>query len=417
MSIQAVFLMLIFVSVVGVLILRALFADKRRDADVKALTERVAPKYVNPDKSLSRQSMSASLSLVTLPPVGGTLSATEGMSRSPRLGALCKTDEDFSELAFLEFAVALYQWAHEARGRHDRHALSTFFSAAALETFMAGSAELKSVSDVRVGQVRTLSVYADERWASVELELRGVQTEQLGETTLEVFRTESWRFRRRAEVRSPDPDRLISLGCPHCGSTAIIGPNQLCTECGKVRSGPDVAWEIAGIASERNPQAPRVHALPLSPTGHPRPLAPNLKDQMEAFEKRFRNFSWDALYSFVTEEVISTLTNDPAELEGPMGRRLRYERLLTQRRRADRRLVLGEPKVETVLALSEDAGHIFVDLRLALTVQAFFVSSSTQPPEAIPRQCEVTLARSKRERKGGWLIMDIRWVESPDDES
>ncbi|MBK9365527.1 MAG: hypothetical protein IPN01_04270 [Deltaproteobacteria bacterium] len=36
-----------------------------------------------------------------------------------------------------------------------------------------------------------------------------------------------------------------------------------------------------------------------------------------------------------------------------------------QRRRAERRLVLGEPKVETVLALSEDAGHIFVDLRLA----------------------------------------------------
>ena len=52
-----------------------------------------------------------------------------------------------------------------------------------------------------------------------------------------------------------------------------------------------------------------------------------------------------------------------------------------------------------------------------LTVQAFFVSNTTQPPEAIPRQCEVTLARSKRERKGGWLIMDIRWVESPDDES
>jgi hypothetical protein len=116
MSIQAVFLMLIFVSVVGVLILRALFADKRRDADVKALTERVAPKYVNPDKSLSRQSMSASLSLVTLPPVGGTLSATEGMSRSPRLGALCKTDEDFSELAFLEFAVALYQWGARGSG-------------------------------------------------------------------------------------------------------------------------------------------------------------------------------------------------------------------------------------------------------------------------------------------------------------
>ena len=378
MSIQAVFLMLIFVSVVGVLILRALFADRRRDADVKALTERVAPKYVNPDKSLSRQSMSASLSLVTLPPVGGTLSATEGMSRSPRLGALCKTDEDFSELAFLEFAVALYKWAHEARGRHDRHALSTFFSAAALETFMAGSAELKSVSDVRVGQVRTLSVYADERWASVELELRGVQTEQLGETTLEVFRTESWRFRRRAEVRSPEPERLVSLGCPHCGSTAIMGPNNLCTECGKVRSGPDVAWEIAGIASERNPQAPRVHASLLA--------------------------SWG-------------LTNDPAGLEGPMGRRLRYERLLIQRRRMERRLVLGEPKVETVLALSEDAGHIFVDLRLAMTVQAFFVSNTTQPSESIPRQCEVTLARSKRERKGGWLIMDIRWVESPDDES
>jgi hypothetical protein len=100
-----------------------------------------------------------------------------------------------------------------------------------------------------------------------------------------------------------------------------------------------------------------------------------------------------------------------------MGRRLRYERLLTQRRRADRRLVLGEPKVETVLALSEDAGHIFVDLRLVMTVQAFFVSNTTQPPEAISLQCEVTLARSKRERKGGWLIMDLRWVESPDDES
>ena len=52
-----------------------------------------------------------------------------------------------------------------------------------------------------------------------------------------------------------------------------------------------------------------------------------------------------------------------------------------------------------------------------MTVQAFFVSNTTQPPESIPRQCEVTLARSKRERKGGWLIMDIRWVESPDDES
>lgn len=407
---QLVFVVLILGSVIGVIALRAVFSDQRRKQELKALEAHAQPRHPNPDRSLSR---SNAPSLVThLTGLGGLGGDTT--PRQPRLGTICRSDEAFSELAFLDFAVALYRWAHGLRATRDRQALLAWFAEGAVESLF-GQGEVRGVSDIRVGAVRTLSVYVDERWASVELEFRAVQTEVLGGTPTEVYRTESWRLRRHSAVRSPPPEQLVALACPLCGSAAPIGPNRVCTECGRLRAGPELAWEVAGVSSTRNPQPPRLSALPLGPSGYPRPRAPEADAQMQALAQRFRRFSWEELHQEAVEALERVLSSANTGTEGPIGRRLRYENALLGRKKQERHLEWEPPAVQEVLSVSEDATHLFIDLRLGLKLRAALTQSSDMlAPEPVEHQVELTLARSKREKQGRWEPVDLRWVEDPD---
>lgn len=409
---QLVFVVLILGAALAGLLLRALFSDRRRQEEVRAIEAQAQPRHPNPDRSLSR---APAMSLVTNLSGLGAL-GDEATPRQPRLGLICRSDESFSELAFLDFAIALYRWAHTTRPSRDRQALLAWFSESALEGFLSGINDLRAVTDIRVGGVRTLSVYVDERWSSVELEFRAVQTETLGTGPVEVYRTESWRLRRHSAVRSPPPEQTSALSCPLCASNAPIGPNRVCTECGKLRAGPELTWEVSGVSSTRNPQPPRIQSLPLGPPGYPRPRAANIVAQMAELEKRFKRFSWEELNQEAVAALEGVLSSVNTGTSGPIGRRLRYENYLLGRKKQERKLEWEPPEVEVVLSVTEDAAHLFIDLRLCVPLRAWLTNASdTMAIELVAHRVELTLARSKREKRANWEPVDLRWVEDPDD--
>ncbi|MCB9765034.1 MAG: hypothetical protein H6739_34995 [Alphaproteobacteria bacterium] len=338
--------------------------------------------------------------------------------RAPRLEPIHRVDARFSELDFLEFAVALYTWAHTLRPKRDFLSLSAFLSDIALDTFLSGMADLDSVQDIRVGGVRTLRVYADEHWASVEIEFKAVMVERVKDDFVRIFRTESWRFRRRSDVKSPSRDVLMSLGCPHCGSTAPVGETKECLDCGAQRAGAEHHWQVAAIGSmRRNPQPSPPVGLPLGPPGFAVPNAPDIAVKRMEWSDRYPDEPLSALQPLAEELLRQVTDRRGLLLPGMMGRRLRYEHELLSNAGVVRHVTVGPVEHRGEIDITRDATHEFVDLRMAAPVRVWVQDGKTVPPQEPPTCiCEMTLARQLEGEERPWQVVDLRWVEMPKDE-
>lgn len=366
------------------------------------IEERARPRLANPRRPESK-----------VPRAGSGLATTAfgGSLRTPRLAAIAKVDPNFSELDFLEAAAALFAWAHKHRPRRDYLTLNSFLAEPAVETFLSGIADLDSVQDIRVGEVRATRVYIDAEWTSVELSLRSVQIERIKDEFQEVWRVENWRLRRRSDVRSPSRETLIALGCPFCDSRGIPDEKGHCPDCRRLRCGPTAHWQVAAIGDvRRNPYPPQPSHLPLGPAGPPTPAAEDLDQRTIAFNERNPDIDAKTLREGAVAALRLALSPEGVDLEGPLGRRLRYEAEQLAETHVIRHLVLGEIGEINAKDFNVDATHEIVDLSVQLTMRAWIEEErSSVPTEPLPYVCELSLARSKA---GTWLPIDLRWVEA-----
>ncbi|MCB9793788.1 MAG: hypothetical protein H6741_13800 [Alphaproteobacteria bacterium] len=405
---------------VGLVAMRwIMFSRDSRDA-VKQLDEPIQPRFRDPKESLSR----ASSRLVDSPASSGRVSnygsttAHGATPRAPRLAQLTKVDPEFSELDFLAFVEALYAWATKLRPKRDYLGLSAFLADPAKDTFLSGINDLDSVSDIHVGVVRPVRVYADSDWSSAEVEIQASMVERVKDEFQQVYRTESWRFRRRSSVKSLDRERLLSLGCPHCGSKAPIGERGECMDCDKPRGGPEVHWEVAGIANtRRNPQPSPPRGLPLGPPGYPAPNDPDIAEKENAWEQARPENSLSELKEAMEGWLRRVLSVEGPTLTGPLGHRLAWEQRLMADAGIQRKVSAGKIRFMELMDITEDATHEFIEGRLSLDVMLWMEDGKTVPPTAPPkREVELTLARPKQ-GEGEWYPVDMRWNSDDEDET
>ena len=395
--------LILVVMILGALLFRLSTRGSRTRQTMREIEERAKPKYAparRPEPTPNR-------------PTSGVATTGFGApTRAPRLSTIARVDPNFSELDFLEAAAALFAWAHKHRPRRDYLTLRSFLADPALDTFLSGIADLDSVQDIRVGEVRATRVYIDEEWTSVELVLRSVQIERIKDEYQEVWRVESWRLRRRSDVRSPKRETLLSLGCPFCDSNALVDEKGICPDCRRLRCGPTVHWQVAAIGDvRRNPYPPQPAHMPLGPPGLPTPPSEELELRRQAFQARNPSIDAAALRVAAVEALRSALSPEGVDLDGPLGRRLRYEAEQLAETHLVRHLVLGDIGEVEATDFNVDATHEIVDLNIRLTMRAWIEREDTVvPTDPLPYVCELTLAKPK---DGPWLPIDLRWAELP----
>lgn len=214
--------------------------------------------------------------------------------RTGDLDALRAADPSFSRPLFVDFAQLVYTRGLTLRGR--RELLRPYFSAEAQDRLEQGQAE--SVRDIIFGATRVERVSVGATWTTLVVHIEANFTEQRGGTSAQIYAVDRWVFRRRAGVVSPDPERMHTLGCAACGSTAEPRADGTCTSCDAVRTGGTTQWEVSEIQSiQRRPLGELELHLGggVEPGTHkPTVLAPDLLAARRAFEARHPEHDWGA---------------------------------------------------------------------------------------------------------------------------
>lgn len=223
---------------------------------------------------------------------------------SPRTAAnltpVRATDPFFSEPVFIDFAQLVYARAQEMRGTGRREPLEAWMAGAAIDTLFADRAGLDAVGEVVFGATRIVSAATESGFVRIDVAFEANVTESRAGARAQLVCRETWSFRRKAGVRSPEPARMRALGCVSCGSTLEPKADGSCPSCGGARRGGLTQWEVGAIPNvARRPLAPP--ELDLDDGGGvergtqlPTILDPRLPAAKRAFEGRHADHDWPA---------------------------------------------------------------------------------------------------------------------------
>ncbi|HET6385154.1 MAG TPA: TIM44-like domain-containing protein [Armatimonadota bacterium] len=206
-------------------------------------------------------------------------------------------DPNFSEIAFTDFAYALYARAHEARGRGSLDTLSPYLSPAATGRLQPVPPLIRDVTGVIVGGHTISSVTNPDAAPEVTISVRyeANYTEQDAGNNMEgYYAVEQWEFTRRRDVLSKAPEAITALHCPNCGGALEKRSDGACAHCGVTVTGGDFAWYVTQIAVlERDQEGPLLTSdVPEEGTDLPTVFQPDLAQAEQRFQQSNPEFAW-----------------------------------------------------------------------------------------------------------------------------
>ena len=207
---------------------------------------------------------------------------------------LREADPNFSEPLFLDYAQLVYARAQTLRP-HDARP-EGLVAAPAWRQLRKRSSGLEAVEGVIFGATRVADIDLGGQWITLRVAFTTNLTEVRGGQRRQLLLDERWTFRRAADALSPGPERMRSLGCASCGSTLEPKTDGQCPNCGQLRTGGQLQWEV--VSTElRSSQALSRPDLHLGGGVEPGTRAPTVKhpqlpSRRRAFQARHPDFDW-----------------------------------------------------------------------------------------------------------------------------
>jgi predicted lipid-binding transport protein (Tim44 family) len=207
-------------------------------------------------------------------------------------------DPNFSRVLFLDFARLVYVKLQESRGGLARRSDAEFAVAPYLVPQIREQvkAARTSVSEVIVGDVQfgAVSDLQDRLQVSVSYRANVVESTD-GSEPVRFFLEQRFVFARPKSVITQPPEKVLSLGCPSCGSPQEPDLQGRCPSCGTVTGRGEMGWQVKRIETLRRERVgpPVGHKGGVEVgTSEPTIFAPDLNAQKRSLAMRDPSFGW-----------------------------------------------------------------------------------------------------------------------------
>lgn len=222
-------------------------------------------------------------------------SRTQQRQQTQGVALIRRHDPNFSRVLFLDFAHLLYVKFHESRGgmglRGDNAAIAPYLSPEIRRLHLNMA--------TRVHEVVVGSLHLGEVWQT-PTHLRVAVNYKANVVEEEAGRKTRWLYRHRLVLARPlhlltqDPDKVMKLGCPACGSATELRLDGTCPSCGTPVGGGELDWQIVRVEINGRESVPEavVRGGVEAGTDLPTVFAPDLGAQRRALQARDPEFSW-----------------------------------------------------------------------------------------------------------------------------
>jgi hypothetical protein len=163
-----------------------------------------------------------------------------------------------------------------------------------------GNGELTQVKGVIIGAMNIQEVMRPAGplvTVKVQFETNYSEVRQVDGKKVEAtyYCVENWKFTRRADALSPEPDEVRSVGCPSCGSSLELKPDGSCQHCGETVRPGDHHWSVRHIQIvKRLKRGPHLTAdVPEVGTDRKTVMDPLFKQHRATFEQEHEGFDWE----------------------------------------------------------------------------------------------------------------------------
>jgi len=160
-----------------------------------------------------------------------------------QMALLKQSDQNFSGILFLDFVHSLYSKFYSYSTHPEFRYLSPFLSADLQRHF--DQAGPWTITEVVINGIKWQEINTEDQDseticlvidANYTLDLQGKRTRYAV--------TERWQFKRKKGLLSPEPEKMQSLCCPHCGAPAQFTDAGLCEHCARVIRQGDRQWYL-----------------------------------------------------------------------------------------------------------------------------------------------------------------------------
>lgn len=212
-------------------------------------------------------------------------------------------DPNFSRVLFLDFARLVYVKFHESRGGKARKSDSDFAVSPYLSPEIRAQVKTASTSvkEVIVGALEIQNVHATQNEVLVNVNIRANVVE--GDDPVRYFLEQKVTFARPKTAITQPPEKVLSLGCPSCGSPEEPKLDGRCPSCGSLTGRGEMDWQVKRIQTTRRERVgPPIGAKGGVEVGtdHPTIFSSDLAAQKRSLGMRDPNFNWVAFNSRTT---------------------------------------------------------------------------------------------------------------------
>jgi hypothetical protein len=156
-------------------------------------------------------------------------------------------DPNFSRVLFMDFANLVFVKLHEARGKQGKLEMIMPYLAPDLRTEVAN--DPTSIDGLVVGGRFVESAVRKYDRLRITVVFRANVFENTGGKRIRTFVEQACTFLSPLKYQTPDPDKLMALGCPACGSPEELQLDGRCKSCGVMADGSK-GWLVV-IADQR----------------------------------------------------------------------------------------------------------------------------------------------------------------------
>jgi hypothetical protein len=189
----------------------------------------------------------------------GATSRAPMRRRSADLSALQASDPGFSLTVLLDFLVLVHRRAWDAATTGAWEPLAPYVAPSA-QASVVPSEDWK-ILDVIPGAVRPLRAEVAGSYVHLHVRFESTRLERSPQGREQRFLVEEeWTFRRKVGVATPEPEKVMRLGCPSCGNALEATKAGACPTCAAAIGAGEHSWQahVIRVLSRIPAEAPPV---------------------------------------------------------------------------------------------------------------------------------------------------------------
>ncbi|MCA8911892.1 MAG: hypothetical protein KDB82_09320, partial [Planctomycetes bacterium] len=186
---------------------------------------------------------------------GGARKNRKRKSR-PDLSPLRRHDPNFSPVLFTAFAHLVYVKYHESRGGLARHNEEEFAVAPYISRKLRQQVHESNedITQVIVGDMYIDALNLDNKNAQLCVNFKSnVVCKKRNGRLKRMLMQEQFLFKRALDSYTREPERVLALGCPSCGSKQEPDIDGRCPNCGEISGDGRMDWQVTAIHELEKP--------------------------------------------------------------------------------------------------------------------------------------------------------------------